>query len=232
MKPRFIISGGATLLCLAAIWAVMAQRQQLASLRAEQSLQLAALSYPAAGNAPGSTNKGEDAERAAGSQEASSELLHLRAEVTRLTQRRQALANVRAENDQLLKQVASRTTNAAPSSKLLPGFIRKAEARMVGYNTPQDTLQTFLWAVQNRDTNALLQVLTPESAQTLTSKIEQGENPLEGLWTAPIIGMAIMEQRQMPDGTLEAKVGVTADIPPQPIIFRQINGQWKMLGPF
>jgi hypothetical protein len=35
---------------------------------------------------------------------------------------------------------------------------------MVGYNTPEDTLQSLLWAVQNRDLTNLLQAFTLNAA--------------------------------------------------------------------
>ena len=52
---------------------------------------------------------------------------------------------------------------AAGGIQLPPGYIRKSEARMVGYSTPDDTLQSFLWAIQNRDLTNVLQALAPDS---------------------------------------------------------------------
>ena len=52
-------------------------------------------------------------------------------------------------------------TNSS-SGTLPPGYVRKRQARLVGYNTPEDTIQSFLWAVQNHD--AVRQILKVEPA--------------------------------------------------------------------
>ena len=234
MNARFLISGLITLVCLGAAWAVIAQRQELGHLQVERQAQLAALSQdttpPAAGESKPAESGSAPAQGAS-----SSELLELRSEVTRLTQRRQSLANVKAENEQLRMKLASRATNAAPGTLLPPGFIRKSQAQMVGYNSPQDALQSFLWAVQHRDFNTVLQSFTPEAAQNMQAQVQQRGNSVDDFFrgTAALVGMALVEQKQLPDGSIEGKVqfGPT-DAAPQSVVFRLVNGQWKVAGPF
>src|SRR5205814_6918127 len=79
------------------------------------------------------------------------ELLRLRNDVARLAGRRRELAGVRAENERLSVQLAARGTNSSVRTGLPPNYMRKAQARLVGYNTPEETVQSFLWAVQNHD---------------------------------------------------------------------------------
>lgn len=144
MNLRFLLSGLLTLVCLGAAWAVISQRQELGHLQVERQAQLASLSQDASAQPPGEAKPAEAASTLARS-DSSAELLQLRSEVTRLTQRRQSLANVKSENEQLRMKIASRATNAAPGTALPAGYIRKSQARMVGYNSPQDVLQTLLW---------------------------------------------------------------------------------------
>jgi hypothetical protein len=234
MNIRFLIGGLMTLICLGAAWAVIAQRQELGHLRIERQAQLAALSGDAASPAPTGVQPAQ-AGPAPVAPENPSELLQLRSEVTRLTQQRQALANVRAESERLRTQLASRSTNAAPGTVLPPGYIRKAQARMVGYNSPQDTLQTLLWGVQNHDFNTILQSFTAESAQKMQAQFQQSGRTVDDFFrgTEALVGMALIEQKQLPDGSIEAKAVMgPEDATPQAIKFQLINGQWKVAGPF
>jgi hypothetical protein len=234
MNIRFLISSFMTLLCLGAAWAVIAQHQQLGHLRAEREAQLAALSQDAAAPAPTEVKPAEPGS-APPQAEGSSELLQLRNEVTRLTQRRQGLANVRAENERLRTQLATRGTNATPGAALPPGFIRKSQAQMVGFSSPQNTLQTLLWAVQNHDANTVLQSFTAETAQTMQAQVQQPGHSADEFFreAEALIGMALIEQKQLPDGSIEGKVQVAPDdSSPQRITFRQVNGEWKLAGPF
>ena len=148
MKGRALFSGFLVVVCLATLWGVWDQRSQLAGLRAEQQQAMAHLAARADGTAPAATADAGGAVSAArpAAPAATPELLRLRSEVTRLTERRRELQGVRAENERLRAQLASRTHNGLRGSQSPPGYIRKSEARMVGLNTPEDTLQTLLWA--------------------------------------------------------------------------------------
>jgi len=234
MNIRFLFSSLLTLLCAGAVWAVIAQRQELGHLRAERETRLTALSADVASPAPGDVKPAEPASAAAQTG-SPSELLHLRGEVTRLTQQRQALANVVTENERLRSQLASRGTNVAPGMALPPGFIRKSQAQMVGYNSPQDTLQSFLWAVQNHDFSSVLHAFTMEAAQNMQAQFQQAGRSADDFFrdTAALVGLAIVEQKQLPDGSIEGKVQFgPSDAVPQSVVFRQINGQWKVAVPF
>lgn len=234
MNLRFLISGVMTLVCLGAGWAVIAQRQDLEHLQVERQAQLTALSQDSAAPTPGGAKPAE-AGSAPAQEESSSELLQLRSEVTRLTQRKQALANVQAENEQLRMKLAYRATNASPGTLLPPGFIRKSQAQMVGFNSPQDTIQTLLWAIHNRDSNTFLQSLAPEAAAIMQARFQQPGHSFEELFrgSEALAGMAVVEQHQLPDGSIEVKVQMgPSDVFSEGIKFRQVNGQWKLAQPF
>ena len=234
MNRRGLLAGFLIIVCLATLWGVWGQRSQLAGLRAEQQQLLAAR---ADGTASPGTAEAAGADSGAPQPRlvATPELLRLRSEVTRLTERRRELAGARAENERLRAQLANRGTNGLGGFKLPPGYVRKSEARMVGYNTPDDTLQSLLWATQNHDLTNLLQAFTPERAEQLQAKARQSDQSTEDFFrdSAAFVGMAVVGRKQdTNDGSIDVEVEVLPGMPHAEISFRQINGQWKIAGPF
>jgi hypothetical protein len=155
--------------------------------------------------------------------------------VTRLTERRRELAGARAENERLRAQLASRSTTNPGGLQLPRGYLRKSEARMVGYNTPDDTLQSLLWALQNHDVTNLVQAFTPEIAQRLRAQAGESRESIEDFFSqaAGFVGMRIL--RREPDAS-ENSIAVEMEVVPGESVkrttFRQVNGQWKITGGF
>jgi hypothetical protein len=230
MNSRTLVSGLLVLVCFASLWVVIAQRARLNDLRAHQSQVLSELARMSDSS---TTPAPIEASGLRTDTQVPSELLRLRSEVTLLAGRRQALANVRAENEQLRAQLASRGTNATTGPELPPGYVRKAQAQMVGYGSPQDTIQSFLWAVQNHDFTNLLQAIAPWEAQRIQLNAGRTGRSVEEMFrdADAFIGMGIVSQTQRPDGVIEAKVTVVPDMPPTTIEFVQIDGKWKMSVP-
>jgi hypothetical protein len=228
MKPRFLVSSLLTLACLAMFWGLLAQRLQLVGLRAEQHRVPDARpnQIETSTNAP--TNDTAP-EISAPALTVTPELLRLRSEVTRLTERRRELVSVATENQRLLAQLASRGSNGGAGMKPPPGYVRKSEAQFVGYATPENTLQSFLWALRNHDLTNFSQALAPDVAQELQS----GRSPEAFFDQANgLVGLGIVGRRELDDGTVETEVEMIPGLPREHIRFRQINGQWKIAGPF
>ena len=237
MNRRVLLGGFFVVACLANLWGVWGQRSQLAGLRAEHQQVLAQLAARADRSA--STGTAEPACPSPVPPQpalvATPELLRLRNEVTRLTERRRELAGVRAENERLRAQVASRGANGPGGFKLPPGYVRKSEARMVGYSTPDDTLQSMLWAIQNRDLTNLLQAFTPEMAKEFRTGIAQSNQSIKKYFdeAGAFVGMAVVGRKQdTNDGSIAVEVEEVPGVSCPPITLRQINGQWKIAGPF
>jgi hypothetical protein len=95
----------------------------------------------------------------------------------------------------------------------------------VGCSTPEDTVQTVLWAIQNRDMATLLTVLTPEAAEKLQAQMDGKQDFFQG--SEAIVGVNVVSRQQLADGSIELMVDANNDSHPQPIRFRLINGQWK-----
>lgn len=159
-------------------------------------------------------------------------LLQLRAEVTRLGNRKHELANVRAESERLQGQLATRGTNAPGTVPLGAGYIRKSEARNVGYATPENTIQSFLWAIQNRDASSLLQAFDPEIAKQLRERIQNSAVTEEFFKEFEVLpGLRILGREAAENGvevlTFETLPGTES---PTQLRFKQFEGQWKLVG--
>jgi hypothetical protein len=140
------------------------------------------------------------------------------------------LASVGVENQRLRAQVANGATNAPTGAPLPAGYLRKSEARMVGYNTPDDTLQSMLWAMHNRDFTNLLQALTPEAVRQIQAQATRSGRGLESFFqgTEIIPGFNIVSREPQPDGSISLKAEIAPGLPFVPVKLRQINGEWKM----
>jgi hypothetical protein len=118
---------------------------------------------------------------------------------------------------------------------LLTAYVRRSEARLVGYTRPDDTLQSLLWAVQNRDLTNFLQAFTPEGAEQLRTQAGESPQSIEDFWSKSVglVGMRIVSWEQdASDGSITVQVEVVpGESGPRPTL-RQISGQWKIAGGF
>jgi hypothetical protein len=160
------------------------------------------------------------------------EVLRLRAEVARLGNRKRELAGVRVESDRLRDQLAARGTNLPGGLALPAGYLKKSQARFVGYGTPKDTIQSILWALQNRDALRFLQAIGPDDAKQIETQM-QSASSTEAFFkeSDALPGMHILESEAGDNGeevlTVETVPGVDS---PRQLRFRQFDGQWKLVG--
>ena len=140
---------------------------------------------------------------------------------------------MRVENERLRAELSRRSPNPPSDKGLPPGYIRKGQAKMAGYNTPADTIQTFLWSLQNHDLPTLLQSFTPEAAQRMKALSEEGGRSIEEFFREAdaFVGIGISGQEQLPDGSIQINAQVTPDMPPLPMRLQKNNGQWKLANP-
>jgi hypothetical protein len=207
---------------LGLICCAFVQGRQLSDLRAQQAsldAQLESGFQPLARPAP------EANPDKAVSSSVSPELLRLRDQVSRLAKTRDQLAPLDVENKMLKANLAGSTTNAA-----LSGYIHKSRARMMGCDNPANTLETFLWAVQNKDFARFLEVLTPETIKAFKQAEErQGYSAqalFQGLEELP--GFGILRTQQVAPDVIAAEVQLVPDLAPEQMIFKQIEGKWKL----
>jgi hypothetical protein len=224
MTTRTSIIGALSVLCLGLLWATFSQGQRLEELRAEQNHILAGEAAPASPAVPESASQPE----ANPEKTDSAELLQLRNEVNRLTRRKQELASVQREHQQLQTQLASAATNH--NASLPAGYVRKAEAQNLGSATPEATLQTFLWALQQKDAKTFLDLLTPESAEKIQQAEQRGGHSVAEMFgeTQAIPGLRVVKTESINSGEVLLSVEIMPGADPTPMYLRQVNGLWKM----
>lgn len=154
----------------------------------------------------------------------SRELLRLRSEVTRLNARKRELAEVAETHQRLRNQLESGSTNVV-GNRLPPGYIRKSEAQFAGYSTPENTVQSLLWALHHRNATGLLQSFSPD----VSAKIEANGGTDSFFKSAePMPGLAIRGRNNLPDGSVELEVEFDPSMPTDKLHLRPINGEWKL----
>jgi hypothetical protein len=162
----------------------------------------------------------------------SSELLRLRGQVGQLERRKRELSGAQAENERLRTQAATRSTNAPGGIALPAGYLRKADAKLAGFNTPEDTIQSMLWAIQNRDAATFIQVFNPEMAKQMEQEIQRRGSAEEFFKEANAMpGLRIIGKETETADTITLTVEIVPgdEIQSQKIRFRQFDGRWKMI---
>ena len=229
MNTRIVLILLAWALCIGTVWGIVRQRQELLSLRAQETQRALLARPPTESSVLNGSDVSQDTVSSVES--ASPELLRLRREVTRLTARKRELASVSEETERLRAQLASSQTNVAFGIRLPPGYMRKANAQFVGYSTPESTLQSFLWAIQHHDVNRFLEALSPAEAQVARDRLGTGSEPEKGFFNKAmdaLPGMAIQSRQDLPDGSVELQVEIDPGMPAEKILLRPTNGEWKV----
>ena len=225
MNTRSLTITVSTAMLLLLIIVAGAQNHRASTLRTEQLALLTPSNQTPPATEPDAVSTTRESDSTAAP--ASSELLHLRSQVGQLMQRRRELQSDRAENERLRGLVATR--NASATNGLPADYIRRKEARWMGQNTPENTLESFLWAIQNRSITNIESLLTPRSAAQFIQMIAaQGDAFFNEASMLP--GMRIASQKRQPDGSIEATIEI---LPGQsnsdgPLTFRMIDGQWRL----
>jgi hypothetical protein len=221
----FAVAVGITMIVV-----VFLRQNRITTLKAERTHVLARLAAPA--EASPTVDPADPADFKQNSRSPSLELLKLRAEVARLGNRKRELANAKVESERLHGQLATRGTNA-PSGVTLPaGYIRKSEARFVGYTTPENTIQSLLWAIQNRDSTAFLQAFGSEMATQFETRMQSRSSIEEFFKEADALpGIRVVGKEVEDNGEVVLVVEIMPGQEPQPRIrFKQFGAQWKLVG--
>jgi hypothetical protein len=123
------------------------------------------------------------------------ELIRLRGEVTRLRQQVRDLAGLRAEHQRLRASLGlpPETTNAvSPTASGATGtgaappssarYLRRQDAQFAGFASPEAALQSLLWAIEHRDTNALFSAFAEDDNTGKWLRQALGSDEAERAW--------------------------------------------------
>jgi hypothetical protein len=222
MNKRTLLIFATWVLCLGTAWAVLAQRRELARLQAQKERVSEQVTRDQ------THSKIDDSKVSVSpgtlSDVDSRELLRLRSEVTRLNARKRELAEVAETHQRLRDQLENGSTNVV-GNRVPPGYMRKSEAQFVGYSTPENTVQSFLWALHHHDANGLLQSFSAD----ISAKIEANGGTDSFFKNAdPMPGLAIRGRNNLPDGSVELEVEFGSSMPTDKLHLRPLNGEWKL----
>ncbi len=167
------------------------------------------------------------------------ELLELRNEVSRLRAQQPALGRLRAENERLRSELASRP-GAKPDIVQMEGYLSKESWANVGLATPEAALQTTLWAIRQGDLAQVAECMEPRYGDTLRQalrRIHERDLPEEEErarileeW-APLIqpaGVRITERVAQDDNRVTLKIQAVAGGATIPMGFRRYGNEWRM----
>jgi hypothetical protein len=152
------------------------------------------------------------------------ELLRLRGQIKPLAERVAGVAGLSNQNVRLQARLA-----AAKATPEFPpqGYIRRADAQNRGTATPESVIETFIWAVGNRDTNALLACLAEPMRESMAHQLTEQRADEFFKSQIRIPGFRIVDRKD--DGPDE--VTLTVELGPglsNPVKFRRQDGAWVM----
>lgn len=228
MNARQYIGGFSTLICVGLISGVFVQHWQLTKLRGQQEqlrIGISASDTPPMQTVESDSRDVIDLD----SRRPSPELLHLRNEVGQLLEEKRELAGVREENQRLRKQVAFNKTNAPTGPLIPPHYIRASKAEWVGLSRPQDTMQSFLWAVRSRNITNMLRVLTPEAGEKFLKLYAVSPSRFfDDSSKLPGFGITKVEPVPGSGGTYMRVQFFLGINPGGNIEMKKINGEWRL----
>lgn len=164
------------------------------------------------------------------SEEQKLELAALRGQVSQMRQQLRDLGadGGREENARLKARLASLQKGGQSAGPKLPkGFVRRSEARNLGFATAESTLESFFWALEHKDTNVLFQAMNGQGAEELRKMAEAGK--LEELWRdIPMPGFAIQQQIDLSPTNKQLQVSFGPEGETVPMKMELVDGQWRM----
>jgi hypothetical protein len=216
------------------------QHQQLGHLRAENAtLEQSAdeASQLKADLAKSTGDEAQDAEEITRLREENHDLLRLRNEVNQLRDARATFEKVSAENQRLQEQVRTAAKSNAKPASMQPILIRVESLYDRGLSTPENAVQTILWAEHSGNVEGLSRCVTPKRwAQIYDSIPEQDrqrfiDNLRHNL--DQIISIEIVARRDLDTTTVQ--LGIQAHRKGDPKsdtmgVFTLVleRGEWKM----
>jgi hypothetical protein len=167
-------------------------------------------------------------------QDANRDLPKLRNEVRKLRDDKRELEKLQAENERL-----AAVLNAAPKASAQPlseaeGFVLKQTWSKAGFATPEATVQTFFWAIANKDIAAMAECVTGKARKSMEQGIQQsmadGGKSFEEEFAplAKIQGFRVAEKKQVAEDKIELGIQAAAGGRVMPMRLQLENGEWKL----
>jgi hypothetical protein len=225
----------AVCLLAAAVGAAWVQRNSIAALR-EKNVELrqqAAEAESAARENRGAPQPVDDQEIQSLT-ETTKELPKLRNEVRQLRQQKPELDKLQAENRELAAALKAAPKTTARRMTEAEGFVLREKWAHAGFATPEATVQTFFWALANKDLRAWAQCISGKDGLKMEQEIREsadgGAKRMETKFAevANIQGFRIAERKQIAEDKVE--LGLQAATGGQMLLMRLqlVDGEWKL----
>lgn len=156
------------------------------------------------------------------------ELMRLRAEVARLLKRQRDLAPLRVENERLRAAVTNLLAKDPGGRPAAGSWVRRREAQFVGSATPEAALQSFFWAIEQRNTNALFQLVTAEAHAFFQKALNPDESAEFWSEMGRVPGFRVAATETRSDTEVCLKVEVIPGEEPAEMTFTRSGGDWKL----
>jgi len=166
-------------------------------------------------------------------QAANADLPKLRNEVRKLREEKRELEKLQTENERLATALKAAPRTSAPPLSEAEGFVLKEKWTRAGFATPEATVQSFFWAVANKDIAALAECAGGEFRKIMEREMQRSiaegksiEDQFEPL--AKMQGFRIAEKKQISDDKVELSIQAAAGGRAMPMRLQLVNGEWKL----
>jgi hypothetical protein len=164
---------------------------------------------------------------------ANRELPKLRNEVRKLREEKRELEKLQLENERLASALKAAPKTSAPPLSEAEGFVLKQTWSKAGFATPEATVQTFFWAIANKDISVLTECVTGEARKSMEQGIQKSieggksfEEQFEPL--AKLQGFRVAEKKQIAENKIELGIQAAAGGRAMPMRLQLENGEWKL----
>ena len=166
-------------------------------------------------------------------QTANADLPKLRNEVRKLREERRELERLRAETERLAAAMKTAPKTNAPPLSEAEGFVLKQTWSRAGFATPEATVQTFFWAIANKDIGALAECAAGEARKSMEREMQRSiaegkslEDQFEPL--AKMQGFRIAEKKQLSADRVELNIQAASGGRAMPMRLQLVDGEWKL----
>lgn len=154
------------------------------------------------------------------------ELMRLRSRVSDLRDRQRALAGL--SNRYVTLQGRYLAVSNYAAGKMPAGFRRRAETQNRGTGTPESSLETFLWGLEHRNLEAVMQVVPTDERKGLEEMVAQ-RGAEEFFRNAPAFpGFLVRSRRENGPDEVVLEVEVSAQGQPWRVTMVREAGSWRM----
>lgn len=167
-------------------------------------------------------------------QTANRDLPKLRNEVRKLREEKREFEKLQGENERLAATLKAAPKTTAPPLSEAEGFVLKQTWSKAGFATPEATVQTFFWAIANKDIASMAECSTGKARKSMEQAIQQsmadGGRSFEEQFAplAKMQGFRVAEKKQIAEDKIELGIQAAAGGRVMPMRLQLDNGEWKL----